>query len=241
MITGPESLKAPPLDGPAVEPLAIEAQDIWKTYDGSRYVLRGVDLKVPGGSIAVVWGPNGSGKTTLLHILGTLERPTRGSVRIAGMDLAGLGEAQAARVRRDYLGLVLQGPSLVEDLTVKENITLPLRIAGRRDREPRTRRLLADFDLEPLAHCRPGELSGGQAQRVALARALANEPRVLLADEPTVYLDPEASESILEVFRTAAERGVAAIIASHDPLVRSRFTRSMLLEAGRLRPPDRRR
>ncbi len=217
-----------------MEPPAIEASGLWKTYDGSRYVLRGVDLRVPTGGVTVIWGANGSGKTTLLNILGGLDRPTRGSVAFAGRDITALGEAGRAKVRRDLVGFVFQGPNLIEDLTVRENIALPLRISRSKNGDSRLRELLTKFVLEGVATKRPKELSGGQLQRVALARALANRPRIILADEPTISLDPEASETVLDLIAGAAGEGAAAVIASHDPLVLRRSTTALRLGDGLL-------
>ncbi len=134
------------------------------------------------------------------------------------------------------LGFVFQGYHLIGELTVRENILLPLQIAHRKDRDSRLRQLLAELDLADLANGKPSELSAGHAKRVAVARALANEPRVLLADEPTASLDSEATEMILGLFERAAEGGTAAVIASHDHLVRSQFDPALRLEGGRLGP-----
>jgi ABC-type lipoprotein export system ATPase subunit len=215
-------------------PPTIVASDLWKTYDGARYVLAGVDLWVPPGQVSLVWGRNGSGKTTLLNILGCLDRPSRGRVVVCGTEVATAREAERARVRREFLGLVFQGPRLLEDLTVRENLALPLSLARKRDAGRRLTYLLRRFDLGPLAHRRPPQLSLGQAQRVAVARALANEPRVLLADEPTAFLDPDASSEILDVFQEAAEAGVASLIATHDAAARRKFTTVLRLDRGRL-------
>jgi ABC-type lipoprotein export system ATPase subunit len=215
-------------------PPTIAASDLWKTYDGTRYVLAGVDLWVPPGQVSLVWGRNGSGKTTLLNILGCLDRPSRGRVVVCGTEVATAREAERARVRREFLGLVFQGPRLLDDLTVRENLALPLSLARKRDAGRRLTYLLRHFDLEPLAQRKPPQLSLGQAQRVAVARALANEPKVLLADEPTAFLDSEASADVLDVFEEAAEAGIASVIATHDAAARRTFTTVLRLDRGRL-------
>lgn len=210
--------------------MAVQAIDLWKTYDGSSFVLEGVDLRVEPGEVKVVWGPNGSGKTTLLNILGCLDLPTRGAVLVDHEDAVGCGEAHRAELRRDFIGFVFQTPYLIDDLSVIENIALPLRLARRRGFHSRVEGLLAEIGLTDLAQRKPQELSGGQAKKVAIARALVGSPRAILADEPTAALDQDASEVVLSILSKAARDGAAVVIASNDPLVRQRFQVGLRLE-----------
>ncbi len=212
----------------------LRAQNVWKSYDGRTHVLRGAELAVDAGECALVWGENGSGKTTLLSILGGLDVPTRGLVEVSGREITGLKESALARVRLLDVGFVFQTHRLIEDLTVEENLALPLRLA-RRPAEDRVAELLETFGLTKLATRRPGEVSVGEAQRVAVARALANAPKVLLADEPTASLDAKGTAAVLEAFRIAREAfGAAEVIAAHDSELRSLAGTEYVLAEGRL-------
>ncbi len=213
----------------------IAAQDVWKSYDGREEVLRGVDLDVDPGESALVWGENGSGKTTLLSILGGLEPPSRGFVEVGGREITSLREKHLARVRLLEIGFVFQTHRLLEDLTLEENVALPLRLA-KRPAEARVVELLEVFGLTKLASRRPGEVSVGESQRAAVARALANGPRVLLADEPTASLDPKGTAAVLDALRIARENfGAAEVVAAHDSGVRTLEATEYVLEDGRLR------
>lgn len=215
---------------------ALAARDLWKSYDGRTDVLRGANLEVASGACALVWGDNGSGKTTLLSLLGGLDVPNRGTVAVDGHELTGLKENALSRVRLLEIGFVFQTHHLIEDLTVEENLALPLRLAKRRA-DPRVSELLEAFGLEKLAARRPGQISVGESQRVAVARALANGPKVLLADEPTASLDAKGTAAVLEALRLARTRfGTAEVVATHDPDVRSLATSQYVLEEGVLQP-----
>jgi putative ABC transport system ATP-binding protein len=195
----------------------LKAHDIWKSYDGRSDVLRGVSIDVSAGDAALVYGPNGSGKTTLLSILGGLDVPTRGSVVLGGREIARLKESELSKVRLRDVGFVFQTHNLIDDLTVEENVALPLRLA-RKPSDPRVPELLAAFDLERLATRRPNEISVGESQRVAVARAVSNGPKVILADEPTAALDPKGTARVLHAFELARTLfGAALVVASHDP------------------------
>jgi putative ABC transport system ATP-binding protein len=194
----------------------LRARDIAKSYDGRTDVLKGVDLDVAPEETVLVRGPNGSGKSTLLAILGGLDVPSRGSVVLGDREISRLREADLARVRLHDVGFVFQAHNLIDDLTVAENVALPLRLA-RRPQEARVAELLAAFGLARLASRRPKEISMGESQRVAVARALANGPRVLLADEPTASLDAAGTTAVLEAFEHARTSFRAAlVIANHD-------------------------
>lgn len=212
----------------------LQARDIWKSYDGRDAVLRGASLEASRGEAVLVWGENGSGKTTLLSILGGLDVPDRGTVSIAGREIARLKETALARIRLVEVGFVFQTHHLLEDLTVEENVGLPLRLA-KRPSEPRVRELLEAFGLTKLAARKPGGISVGESQRVAVARALANGPKILLADEPTAALDSKATAAVLEAFRIAlGSFGATEVIAAHNGELRSIGATEYLLAEGRL-------
>ena len=212
------------------------ARDVWKSYDGRTDVLRGASLEVAAGECALVWGENGSGKTTLLSLLGGLDAPDRGRISIGNVELSGLKERALSRVRLLDIGFVFQTHHLIEDLTVEENLALPLRLA-KRPSDARVAELLEAFGLTKLAGRTPAQISVGESQRVAVARSLANGPKVLLADEPTASLDSPGTAAVLEAFRVARTGfGAATVIAAHDSEVRSAATREYLLDQGVLRP-----
>ncbi len=200
--------------------VVLSARDIWKSYDGRPDVLRGITFEVAAGEAVLIWGPNGSGKTTLLSILGGLDIPDRGSVSIGGREISGLREAALAKVRLHDVGFVFQVHNLIDDLTVEENIALPLRLA-KKPADERVGELMKTFGLIPFATRRPKAISVGESQRVSIARALANGPKVILADEPTAALDMEGYLSVLEAFNLARTSfGAAIVVASHDVDIR---------------------
>jgi len=218
-----------------VEPI-LRAREIWKSYDGRSDVLRGVDLDVAREEAVSVWGPNGSGKTTLLFILGGLDAPTRGRVELAGREISRLKESALAKVRLHDVGFVFQTHNLIDDLTVEENVALPLRLA-RKPADARIHELLAAFGLESLAQRKPRRISVGESQRVAVARALANGPTVILADEPTAALDTKGTAAVLEAFeRARTSFGAALVVATHDPDVKALPATPYRLEEGTLYP-----
>ncbi|MCZ7649355.1 MAG: ABC transporter ATP-binding protein [Planctomycetota bacterium] len=181
--------------------------------------LAGVDLDVPAGQALALVGPSGSGKSTLLHLVGAMDAPSKGTVKVAGRDLAALGDAAAARYRRETVGFVFQFFNLVPTLSARENVALPARLAGRPGAQARARadELLAQVGLAGKREAFPDALSGGQQQRVALARALINEPRIVLADEPTGALDQATGDEILKLLRElAARHGVTLLMATHS-------------------------
>src|SRR3989442_12825775 len=171
------------MDRAMADPVA-RARDLWKSYDGRADVLCGVDLDVVASEAVLVFGPNGSGKLTLLSILGGLDVPSRGSVTIGGREISHLKESALAKIRLHDVGFVFQTHNLIDDLTVEENVALPLRLA-RKPSDVRVADLLATFQLARLATRRPKEISVGEAQPVAVARALANGPKVILPPAPT--------------------------------------------------------
>ncbi len=219
----------------------IQVLRLFKAYgNGTKRVevLTGVDLTFSRGEKAAIVGASGVGKTTLLHILGTLDRPTAGRVLFAGEDVFARSEAGLARLRREEIGFVFQFYNLLGEMTALENAMIPALLARRPLREARARAAdaLVEVGLGDRRHHRPGELSGGEQQRVAIARALVNEPRVILADEPTGNLDPKTSAVIFDLFlRLQAERRIAFLIATHNPELARRTDRAYRLVEGRAR------
>jgi putative ABC transport system ATP-binding protein len=198
---------------------------------------RDIDLEVHPGELLVVRGPSGSGKTTLLTLLGTLDRPTAGSIEIDGVETTTASEAQLVPLRRRLLGFVFQRFALLPALTAAENVELPLRLAGvpRSERGERVADLLDRVGIGGQARQRPDELSGGQQQRVGIARALVVEPRVLLADEPTGQLDSMTAAAVMDLIgELVHERGVAGIVTTHDPAFLRRADTTAELHDGRL-------
>jgi putative ABC transport system ATP-binding protein len=180
--------------------------------------LRGVSLEVRSGELVAVMGPSGSGKSTLMHILAGLDKPTGGSVEIAGTEITGMDDARLTQLRREHIGFVFQFFNLLPMLSAEENILLPLTIAGARVDRAWLEELLSRTGLAPRRTHRPAELSGGEQQRVAIARALVSRPTILFADEPTGNLDSKTSSQILELLRASArDYRQTIVMVTHDP------------------------
>ncbi len=189
------------------------------------------------GEVTLIMGPSGSGKTTLLSMIGGILRPTSGRIVIGGLDITSLRRHELPRVRRELVGFVFQTFNLLESLSALENVEIVLNIAGVKGAtaRERARALLCEAGLEQRLHFNAQALSAGERQRVALARALANEPRLLLADEPTANLDSDASHDVMALLRELTEsKGHAAVVVSHDPRVHEVADRVLLLADGRL-------
>ena len=222
----------------AVEPV-LETRALTKTFetDGSPVrALRGVDFSMAPGEFVAVMGPSGCGKSTLLNLAAGLDTPSDGEIRVAGEPLNGLDENELARLRRAHVGIVFQFFNLLEGMSVLENVTLPAVIAGvgRRPAEARARNLLDLLGLADKAREAPGVLSGGQRQRLAIARALANEPTVVLADEPTGALDTDGGGEVLELFRRLHAGGQAILMVTHDREVAAAGDRIVRMRDGRI-------
>ncbi len=216
----------------------ITLENIWKIYDRGRVeALRGVSLTVSRGDYLSVTGASGSGKTTLMHILGLLDAPTSGRYLLDGEDVSQLPPEERARLRGQAVGFVFQSFRLLQDLTALENAALPLAFQGvpERVRLARARELLEAVGLAGREGHRPKALSGGQQQRVAIARALATGPRLLLADEPTAGLDPEAASGVLALFDRLHKSGHTLILITHDPKAAARAARRASICAGKLK------
>ncbi|MGI5167117.1 ABC transporter ATP-binding protein [Spirillospora sp. CA-253888] len=221
------------------EPMVV-VEDLRKTYRTGRnevHALRGVSFEVAPAEMVTVKGRSGSGKTTLLNLIGGLETPDSGTVRVAGREVTGLGEDELLGLRREVIGFVFQSYGLIPVLSAAENIEVPLRLArmSPADRADRVRTLLALVGLADHAEQRPYELSGGQQQRVAIARALANRPRLVIADEPTGQLDSETSATIMPLLRAVVRsEGVTVLTATHDPVLLGLSDRVLDLGDGRI-------
>ncbi len=219
----------------------VTAEAVCRSYPmngTSVEALRGVTLAVRPGDFLAVTGPSGSGKSTLLHLLGAVDVPTSGVVRIEGRDITRLSEKERSRLRLHHVGLVFQRFHLLPMLTALENVELPLAEAGssRAERRARAAQLLERVGLADRMRHKPWRLSGGERQRVAIARALANRPAVLLADEPTGELDRVTSASMLALFRSLNEEGTTIVVATHDLSLAEGAGRRVELVDGRLAP-----
>ncbi len=204
---------------------------------GELVVLNGAELSLNAGEIVALMAPSGAGKSTLLHLAGLLDRPDGGRVLIGGKDAGAGSDTARTALRRQHIGFVYQFHHLLGEFTAEENVALPQMIAGCRRAAAgvRARALLDAFGLGPRAHHLPGQLSGGEQQRVAIARALANQPALLLADEPTGNLDQETAETVFAALLGAVRgAGVAALIATHNPDLAARMDRIVTLRAGRV-------
>jgi putative ABC transport system ATP-binding protein len=220
------------------EPLLVSAADVARIYgegEAEVHALDGVTVGFPAGRFTAIMGPSGSGKSTLMHILAGLDRPTRGSVVLDGVELADLDDKRLTELRRDKVGFVFQSFNLLPVLDARENIVLPLSIAGRKPDEEWLTRLIETIGLGDRLDHRPSELSGGQQQRVAVARALASKPAVVFADEPTGNLDSKSSGELLDLLRRSVDEfGQTVIMVTHDPTAAAYADRLLVLADGRI-------
>jgi putative ABC transport system ATP-binding protein len=216
----------------------VVAQDVARRYgegDTAVDALRGISLDVSRGQLTTVMGPSGSGKSTLMHILAGLDRPTGGSVEIAGTEITTLGDTDLTRLRREHIGFIFQFFNLLPMLSAEENITLPLTIAGEKTDKAWLEQLIESVGLKDRRTHRPSELSGGQQQRVAIARALVSKPTVVFADEPTGNLDSKTGGEILELLRQAVQDGgQTTVMVTHDPRSASIADRILFLADGNI-------
>ncbi len=224
--------------------MRIEAHHLSKTYWLNGHpieVLRDVSVTIKPGELVSLTGPSGAGKSTLLHVLGTLDTPSGGRIVMDGVDIWQQPTGAIARFRNERIGFVFQFHHLLPEFTALENVTMPGRV-GRRplaDVERRAKELLAEVGLKDRLHHRPGELSGGEQQRVALARALVNDPKILLADEPTGNLDEKTGQGIHEIIeRLNKDRGITAVVVTHNPRLAERMPRRLHLDREGLRDSD---
>jgi putative ABC transport system ATP-binding protein len=218
----------------------LDLDDVIKDYASEAGVFRalhGVSLKVMKGEFMAIMGPSGSGKSTLMNIIGCLDTPTEGVYRFEGTDTATQSESELARLRNRGIGFVFQQFNLLPRLSALANVALPMVYSGvsRADRDARAQVLLASVGIGDKPKSRPSQLSGGQQQRVAIARSLANEPQLLLADEPTGALDTKTGVEVLALFRALNEqKGVTVVIVTHDPEVAKATNRVVRIQDGRV-------
>jgi putative ABC transport system ATP-binding protein len=215
---------------------AVEARDLVRRYgEGSTAVeaLRGVDIEVRTGELVAVMGPSGSGKSTLMHILAGLDKPTSGTVTIAGTEITSLDDSQLTLLRRKHIGFVFQFFNLLPMLDAEENVLLPLSIAGEKPDRAWLDELLARMGIDKRRDHRPAELSGGEQQRVAIARSLVSRPTLLFADEPTGNLDSKTGGEILELIRDSVDSyGQTTVMVTHEPRAASTADRILFLSDG---------
>ena len=215
----------------------IDIQGITKTYVNGKLsvpVLYGIDLQVNKGEFVSIMGPSGSGKSTFMNILGCLDRPTTGSYRLNGDEVATLSDDELAFVRNKQIGFVFQSFNLLTKLTAVENVALPMIYAGmdKKTRNERAAALLASVGLGDRMDHLPSELSGGQRQRVAIARALANNPAIIMADEPTGNLDSKSTIDVMNIFRGLYDEGRTIILVTHEPEIATYASRNVVLRDG---------
>jgi putative ABC transport system ATP-binding protein len=220
----------------------IQLSDVTKRYeDDGQPALTGVRLDIAAGEAVAVMGPSGSGKSTLLNLIAGLDRPSSGTVTVAGQRIDRLSETALARFRRQQVGMIFQFFNLLDDLTVADNVLLPAQLAGlsRRQARARVAELLAALRIEQHKDAYPGRLSGGERQRVAIARALVNRPPLLLADEPTGALDTAAGEEIGELLRDLNTAGHTLVLVTHNPDLAGHYaSRTVHIADGLVFPDD---
>ncbi len=218
----------------------VVCENVWKVYNEGTAAevraLQGINLRINRGEFLSIQGVSGSGKSTLLHCIGCLDTPSKGRIYIDGEDVSKLGEDELALIRRNKIGFVFQFFNLIPSLTALENVELPMVFAGvsAHKRIRRAKELLAKVGLRKRLQHRPNELSGGERQRVAIARALANDPVLLLADEPTGNLDSKSGKQIMQIFSKLNKEGRTIIVVTHDPFVAKRTKRIVRLVDGRI-------
>ncbi len=215
----------------------IELSGIKKIYQvGGQEVaaLAGIDLNIAKGEFAALMGPSGSGKSTLMNILGCLDRPTVGSYKLDGQEVATLSDDELAVTRNRRIGFVFQNFNLLSRISAADNVALPLVYAGvgRKEREEKAKKILDAVGLGDRAEHQPNELSGGQRQRVAIARALVNNPHIIMADEPTGNLDTKSTKEIMEIFEGLHKEGRTIILVTHEPDIAACASRQLLVRDG---------
>lgn len=222
-------------DGPL-----IELSQVVKTYRGLAgdvVALKGINLHVQAGEFVAITGKSGSGKTTLINMITGLDRPTSGEIRVSGTAVHTLGPEKAAKWRGQTVGVVFQSFELIPTLSVLHNVALPMDFANRyttRRQRKRAMHLLDQVEIAEHAHKLPSEVSGGQQQRVAIARAMANDPPILVADEPTGSLDSVTSEAVIDLFEELVKQGKTVVLVTHDEDIAGRATRHIVLADGRI-------
>ena len=227
-----------PVPAPALSPAVVSARGLVRRYgqdDTAVHALRDVSIEIEEARLTAIMGPSGSGKSTLMHILAGLDKPSEGSVSIAGVEITGMNDKQLTKLRRDHIGFVFQFFNLLPMLTAEENILLPLSIAGEKPEREWLEELLDTVGINGRRTHRPSELSGGQQQRVSIARALISKPSVLFADEPTGNLDSNTSKDVLALLRHSVEElGQTTVMVTHDASAAALADRILFLADGQI-------
>jgi putative ABC transport system ATP-binding protein len=221
--------------------VAMALRDVVKEYPGGVHALRGVDVEVPSGDQVAVVGPSGSGKTTMLTVLGTLERPTRGEVSVAGRDVVAASDGELAGLRAFEIGFVFQGFHLQDSMTALDNVATGMLYTGAPARERREAAQIAleRVGLDARVTHRPPQLSGGERQRVAIARAIAKRPVIILADEPTGNLDSKSGQEVIKLLHELAADGATLVLITHDEKIAATFPRRIQMRDGEIVGDDR--
>jgi len=221
--------------------VALVLDEVSKEYPGDVFALRGVSVEIADGDQVAVVGPSGSGKTTMLTIMGTLERATRGDVRVDGHDVRGASDAELAGLRAHHIGFVFQGFHLQEAMPAIDNVALGMLYSGQplRERRALAQSALERVGLERRIQFKPKQLSGGERQRVAIARAVAKRPKIILADEPTGNLDSRSGGEVIELLHRLASEGATLVLITHDERIAARFPRRLLMRDGEIIADDR--
>ena len=217
----------------------IELKDIQKTYrigESEYAVLKGIDLEIEEGEFIALMGPSGSGKSTLLNIVGCLDRPTSGRFLLLGQDISLTSDDELARLRREELGFIFQTFNLIGRISVQKNVELPMMLRGvvRQKRRERALKLLQDIGIGHRSDFSPQNISGGERQRVAIARALANDPTIIIADEPTGNLDLKNSDEVMKILSKLNQEGRTIIMVTHNPEITENCSRVIRLRDGRI-------
>ncbi|MGB4106647.1 MAG: ABC transporter ATP-binding protein [Alphaproteobacteria bacterium] len=238
--------KVKAFNAPSNDPLEantlLKVEGLEKTFiQGGRQltIFKGLNMKLEGGEIVALVGQSGAGKSTLLQLIGLLDKPTAGSIRINNQSVQKLSDSERTRLRRDFIGFVYQFHYLLPEFTALENVALPQIIAGKNETEARDKaeEILSGLKLGDRLLHRPGLLSGGEQQRVAIARALANDPQLLFADEPTGNLDPETSAEVFDMLlQQVRQRRIGALVATHNLALADQMDRALELKAGKIVP-----
>jgi putative ABC transport system ATP-binding protein len=219
--------------------IVIELKDIQKTYrigDSEFAVLKGIDLQIEEGEFIALMGPSGSGKSTLLNIVGCLDRPTSGRFLLLGQDISLTSDDELARLRREELGFIFQTFNLIGRISVQKNVEVPMMLSGvtRQKRRERALKLLDDVGLAHRSNFNPQNISGGERQRVAVARSLANDPKIIIADEPTGNLDLKNSNEVMKILGKLNQDGRTIIMVTHNPEITGNCSRVIRLRDGRI-------
>jgi putative ABC transport system ATP-binding protein len=232
------SMPATPLPEQPTSTPIVSASDVCRTFgtgEAAVEALRDVSLEFPRGKLTAIMGPSGSGKSTLMHVLAGLDQPTSGTVTLDGVEISGLEDKELTQLRREKVGFIFQSFNLLPVLTARENIELPLSIAGREPDGDWVERIIDTVGIRDRLKHRPSELSGGQQQRVAVARALASRPAVVFADEPTGNLDSKSGHDVLDLLRRSVDDfGQTIVMVTHDANAASVADRLLMLEDGRV-------